>query len=264
MKIARFVMTVTLALGGLTGCGSDVADGLGIVMESPALPMTAPVMNDEADATDFAPFPQFRSYANNWEDEDYSLTPELEAAITVHMAEPIEYEIGVEFTEYRLPYDAHFAREIEARDRFAAIHAAGCGEIESGSAYELSGRGCRQLVNRIFDRSGRLRGTLAFAQRNYLIRMTDAELEALRDELAVIADGIGAIYEGMRLDSSRGLLSRQQREDMQQTPGVLAEIAFVWELRVLNEYLALDDERRSLYRAAVRATCLEPVSECGI
>ena len=39
---------------------------------------------------------------------------------------------------------------------------------------------------------------------------------------------------------------------MQQTPGVLAEIAFVWELRVLDEFLALDDERRSLYRAAVR------------
>ena len=29
-------------------------------------------------------------------------------------------------------------------------------------------------------------------------------------------------------------------------------IAFVWELRVLIEYLALDAERRSLYRDAVR------------
>ena len=252
IKNAPFVMTVTLALGGLTGCGSDQADGPGVLMDSSALPMTAPVVSDEADAAYATPFPQFRSYANNWEDEEYSLAPELEAAVAAHMAEPIEYEIGVEFTEYRLPYDAHFAREIEARDRFAAIHAAGCGAIESGGADELSGLGCRLLVNRIFERSGRLRGTLAFAQRNYLIRMTDADLEALRDELADIADGIGAIYDGMRLASSRGQISRQQREDMQQTPGVLAEIAFVWELRVLNEYLGLDDERRSLYRAAVR------------
>lgn len=252
-KNAFFIVTVTLALGGLAGCGSDEADGPGIVTESSALPMTAPVMRAQTDATDTAPFPQSRSYANNWEDEIYALTPELEAAIAAHMADPIEYEVGVEFTEYRLPYDAHFAREIETRDRFAAIHAAGCGETESGSAYLLSGSGCRQFVNRIFERSGRLRGTLAFAQRNYLIRMTDAELEALRDELAVIADGIGAIYDGMRLASSRGQISRQQREDMQQTPGVLAEIAFVWELRVLDEYLALDDERRTLYQAGVRA-----------
>ena len=251
MKNVAFVMTLTLVLGGLSGCGSNQADSPGVVMESPTLPMTAPVMGDEADTTVSAPFPQFRSYANNWEDEEYSLTPELEAAVTAHMAGPIEYEIGVELTEYSLPYDVHFAREIEARERFAAIHAAGCGEIDSGSAYELSGSGCRQFVNRIFDRSGRLRGTLAFAQRNYIVRMTDPELEALRDELALTADGIGEIYEGMRLDSSRGLISRQQREDLQQTPGVLAEVAFVWELRVLNEYLALDDERRSLYRAAV-------------
>jgi len=250
-KNAPFVMPVILAIGSLTGCGSDLAGGPGIVVENLALPMTAPVIRGEADATESAPFPQFSSYAGNWEDEDYSLASELGAAITAHMAETIEYEIGAEFTEYRLPYDAHYAREIEARDRFAAIHAAGCGEIESGSAYEQSGRGCRQFINRIFERSGRLRGTLAFAQRKYLIQMTDAELEAMRDELALIADGIGAIYEGMRLDSSRGLISRQQREDMQQTPGVLAEIVFVWELRVLNEYLALDDEQRTLYRAAV-------------
>ena len=247
-----FAMTLTLVIVGLSGCGSNETDGPGAVMESHALPMTAPVTSNEADATDSAPFPQFRSYANNWEDEEYSLTPELEGAVTAHMAGPIEYEIGVESTEYRLPYDAHFAREIEARDRFAAIHAADCGEVASSNAYELSGSGCRQFVNRIFERSGRLRGTLAFAQRNYLIRMTDPELEALRDELALTADGIDEIYEGMRLDSSRGLISRQQREDMQQTPGVLSQIAFVWELRVLNEYLALDDERRSLYRAAVR------------
>ena len=251
-KNVPFAMTLTLMLAGLSGCGSDETDGADVVMERPALPMTAPVVSNEDEAPDSAPFPQFRSYASNWEDEEYSLTPELEAAVTAHMAGPIEYEIGVELTEYRLPYDAHFAREIEARDRFAAIHAAGCEEIESSSAYELSGSGCRQFVNRIFDRSGRLRGTLAFTQRNYLIRMTDAELEALRDELALTAKGIGAIYEEMRLDSSRGLISRQQREDMQQTPGVLSQIAFVWELRVLNEYLALDDEGRSLYRAAVR------------
>jgi len=251
-KNVPFAMTLTLMLVGSNGCGPDEMDGPGAVMESPTLPMTAPVMSNEADAIDSAPFPQFRSYANNWEDEEHSLAPELEAAVTAHMAEPIEYEIGVELTEYRLPYDAHFAREIEARDRFAAIHAAGCGEIDSSSAYELTGSGCRQFVNRIFDRSGRLRGTLAFAQRNYLIRMTDPELEALRDELALTADGIGEIYEGMRLDSSRGLISRQQREDMQQTPGVLSQIAFIWELRVLNEYLALDDEGRALYRAAVR------------
>ena len=247
-----YAMPLTLVIVGLSGCGSNETDGPGAVMGSLALPMTAPVMSDEADAADFAPFPQFRSYAGNWEDEEYSLTPELQAAVAAHMAGPIEYEIGMELTEYRLPYDAHFAREIEARDRFAAIHGAGCGEIASGSAYGLSGSGCRRLVNRIFDRSGRLRGTLAFAQRNYLIRMTDPELEALRDELALTADGIDEIYEGMRLDSSRGLISRQQREDMQQTPGVLSQIAFVWELRVLNEYLALDDEGRSLYRAAVR------------
>ena len=246
-----FAMTLSLMLIGLSGCGSDETDDAGVVMESHALPMTAPVMSDEADTSDFAPFPQFRSYANNWEDEEYSLTPELEAAVTAHMAGPIEYEIGVELTEYRLPYDVHFAREIEVRDRFAAIHAAYCGEIASSSAYELSGSGCRQFINRIFDRSGRLRGTLAFAQRNYLIRMTDPELEALRDELELTADGIDEIYEGMRLDSSRGLITRQQREDMQRTPGVLSQIAFEWELRVLNEYLALDDERRSLYRTAV-------------
>ena len=251
-KNSPFVMTAALALGGLTGCGSDETDDAGIVTESPALPMTAPVVSNEADAADSAPFPQFGSYANNWEDEEYSLAPELEAAVTAHMAEPIEYEIGVEFTEYGLPYDAHFADEIEARDQFTEIHAAGCGEIESGGADELSGLGCRLLVNRIFERSGRLRGTLAFAQRNFLLPMTDAELEALRDELAAIAEGVGAIYDEMRLDSSRGLISRQQREDMQQTPGVLAEVALVWELRILNEYLALDDERRSLYRAAVR------------
>ena len=251
-KNARLAMTLALVIVGLSGCGSDETEGAGVVMVSPALPMTAPVIGNEADATDSAPFPQFRSYANNWEDEGHSLAPELEAAVTAYMAEPIEYEIGVEVTEYRLPYDVHFAREIEVRDGFAAIHAADCGEIDSGSAYELSGSGCRQFVNRIFERSGRLRGTLAFAQRNYLIRMTDPELEALRDELALTADGIGEIYEGMRLDSSRGLISRQQREDMQQTPGVLSQIAFVWELRVLNEYLALDAERRSFYRAAVR------------
>ena len=240
-----YATTLTLVIVGLNGCGSNGTDG-------PVLPMTAPVMSNEADATDSAPFPQFRSYTNNWEDEDHSLDPELETAVAAHMAGPIEYEIGVELTEYRLPYDAHFAREIEARDRFAAIHAAGCGEIDSSSANELTGLGCRQFVNRIFERSGRLRGTLAFAQRNYLIRMTDPELEALRDELALTADGIGEIYEGMRLDSSRGLISRQQREDMQQTPGVLSQIAFVWELRVLNEYLALDNEGRTLYRAVVR------------
>jgi hypothetical protein len=82
--------------------------------------------------------------------------------------------------------------------------------------------------------------------------MTDAELEALRNELAAIAGGIGEIHEEMRMDGSRGLISRQQREDMQQAPGVLAEIAFVWELRVLDEYLALDNEQRSLHRAIVR------------
>ena len=247
-----YSMTLTLVIASLTGCGANETDGAGVVMSSPALPMTAPVLSNEVDATDSAPFPQFRSYANNWEDEEHSLDPELEAEVTAHMAEPIEYEIGVESTEYRLPYDAHFAREIEARDRFAAIHAAGCEEIASSSAYGLSGSGCRQFVNRIFERSGRLRGTLAFAQRNYLIRMTDPELEDLRDELALTADGIGEIYDDMRLDSSRGLISRQQREDMQQAPGVLSQIAFVWELRVLNEYLALDDEGRTLYRAAVR------------
>lgn len=252
MKNAPFVMPVALALGGLSGCGSDETDGPDIVMESPGLPMTAPILSDEADATESAPFPQFRSYANNWEDEIYTLTPELEAAVAAHLAEPIEYAIGVEFTEYRLPFDVHFADEIKARDQFADTHAADCGEIEGGGADELSGLGCRLLVNRIFERSGRLRGTLAFAQRNYLIRMTDAELEALRDELALIADGIGAIHARMRLDSNRGLISRQQREDMQRTPGVLADIAFAWELRVLNEYLALDDERQSRYRAAVR------------
>ena len=247
-----FAMPLTLMLVGMSGCGSNETDSSGAVMESLALPMTAPVMSDEADTTDFAPFPQFRSYANNWEDEEHSLAPELEAAITAHMAEPIEYEIGVELTEYRLPYDAHYAREIEARDRFAAIHAASCVEIASSSAYELSGSGCRQFVNRIFERSGRLRGTLAFAQRNYLIRMTDPVLEALRDELALTAGDIVEIYDDMRLDSSRGLISRQQREDMQQTHGVLSQISFVWELRVLNEYLALGDEGRTLYRAAVR------------
>ena len=247
-----FVMIVTFALGSSSGCGSGVTEGPGIVMESAALPMTAPVMSDETDYSDDAPFPQFRSYAHNWEDEEYSLTQELEMAVAAHMAEPIEYEIGVDFTQYRLPFDAHFADEIEARDRFAEMHASDCGEIERGGAEELPGLGCRLLVNRIFERSGRLRGTLAFAQRNYLIRMTDEELEALRDELTLIADGIGAIYAEMRLDSSRGQLSRQQREDMQQTPGVLAEVALEWELRVLNEYLALDNERRSLYRAAVR------------
>ena len=240
-----------LVLGALTGCGADEVGG-NIGIENAALPMTAPVMIDEFGTTDSAPFPQFRSYGNNWEDDEYSLTPELEAEIAAHMSEPVEYATGETFTEYGLPFDAHFAREIETRDRFAAIHAAGCGETESSDAYEQSGRDCRNFVNRIFERSGRLRGTLAFAQRNYLLRMTDAELLALRNELAAIAGGIGETYEEMRMDNSRGLISRQQREDMQQTPGVLAEIAFVWELRVLDEYLALENEQRSLYRAAVR------------
>ena len=226
--------------------------GGNIGIESAALPMSAPVMIDAVGTTGSAPFPQFRSYSNNWEDEAYSLSPEIEAEITAHMGELIEYEIGEVFTEYRLPFDAHFSRELDARDRFVTIHATDCGETESSDAYEQSGRDCRNLVNRIFERSGRLRGTLAFAQRNYLLGMTDAELEALRNELVAISDGIGEIHEEMRMDSSRGLISRQQREDMQQTPGVLAEIAFVWELRVLDEYLALDNEQRSRYRAAVR------------
>ena len=207
-----FTMTLTLMLVGLSGCGSDETDVAGVVMESPALPITAPVMSNEVDATDSAPFPQFRSYANNWEDEEHLLAPELEAAVTAHMAEPIEYEIGMALTEYRLPYDSYFAREIEARDRFAAIHAAGCEEIASSSAYELSGSGCRQFVNRIFDRSGRMRGTLAFAQRNYLVRMTDPELEALRDELTLTADGIGEILR-------RHAPGQQPRPDLATTAG---------------------------------------------
>ncbi len=240
-----------LVLGALTGCGADEVGG-NVGIENTALPMTAPVMIDEVGATGSAPFPQFRSQANNRDDEEYSLSTELEAEITAHMGEPIEVEIGETFTEYGLPFDAHFARELDARDRFAAIHAAGCGDMENSAAYEQSGRDCRNFVNRIFERSGRLRGTLAFAQRNYLLQMTDAELLALRNELVAISDDIGDIYEQMRMDNSRGLISRQQREDMQQTPGVLAEIAFVWELRVLDEYLALDNGQRSRYRAAVR------------
>lgn len=240
-----------LVLGALTGCGADEVGG-NVGIENAALPMTAPAMTDEVGATGSAPFPQFRGHANNWEDEEYSLSPGLEAEIAAHMSESVEYAVGETFTEYGLPFDAHFAREIETRDRFAAVHAAGCGETESSDAYEQSGRDCRNFVNRLFERSGRLRGTLAFAQRNYLLHMTDAELVALRNELAAISDGIGETYEEMRMDNSRGLISRQQREDMQQTPGVLAEIAFVWELRVLDEYLALESEQRSRYRAAVR------------
>ena len=251
MRTPRSCIPFILVLGALTGCGADEVGG-DIGIENAALPMSAPVMIDAVGTTGSAPFPQSRSYSNNWEDEAYSLPPELEAEITAHMGEPIEYEIGEVFTEYGLPFDAHFARELDARDRFTTIHAAGCGDMESSAAYEQSGRDCRKFVNRIFERSGRLRGTLAFAQRNYLLRMTDAELEALRNELFAISGGIGETYEQMRMDSSRGLISRQQREDLQQTPGVLAEIAFVWELRVLDEFLALDDERRSLYRAAVR------------
>ena len=242
----------TLALGGLSGCGADEVGGGGIGVEVAALPMSAPVLSDEVGATGSAPFPQFRSHANNWEDEEYSLSAELEADIAAHMGEPVEYEIGGTITEYGLPFDAHFARELDARDRFAAVHAAGCGEMESSAAYEQSGRDCQKFVNRIFQRSGRLRGTLAFAQRNYLVRMTDAELQAVRNELAAIAGGIGEIFDGMRMDSDRRLLPRQQREDMQRAPGVLAEIVLVWELRVLDEYLALGNEQRSLYRAAVR------------
>lgn len=240
-----------LVLGALAGCGADEVGG-NIGIENAALPMTAPVMIDAVGTTGSAPFPQFRSYSNNWGDEEYALTPELEAEITAHMGEPVEYQIGEVFTEYGLPFDAHFARELDARDRFGAIHAAGCGDMQSSAAYEQSGRDCRKFVHRIFERSGRLRGTLAFAQRNFLLRMTDAELLALRNELAAIAGGIGETYEEMRMDSSRGLISRQQREDLQQTPGVLGEVTFVWELRVLDEFLALDDERRWLYRAAVR------------
>ena len=251
MRTSQSRIPFILVLGALTGCGADEVGG-NIGIENAALPMSAPVMIDAVGTTATVPFPQYRSYANNWEDEAYSLTPELEAEITAHMGEPIEYQMGEVFTEYGLPFDAHFARELAARDGFAAIHAAGCGETESSAAYEQSGRDCRNFVNRIFERSGRLRGTLAFAQRNYLLRMTDAELVALRNELVAISGGIGGIYEQMRMDSSRGLISRQQREDMQQTPGVLAEIAFVWELRVLDEYLALDNEQRSMYRAAVR------------
>ena len=249
MRNTLLSIPFTLALGGLTGCG---ADEVGSGAELAALPMNAPVLIDEVGATGSAPFPQFRSFANNWEDEAYSLSTELEADVAAHMRESVQYETGEVFTEYGLPFDAHFARELAARDGFAAIHAAGCGETESSAAYEQSGRDCRNFVNRIFERSGRLRGTLAFAQRNYLLRMTDAELVALRNELVAISGGIGGIYAEMRMDSSRGLISRQQREDMQQTPGVLAEIAFVWELRVLDEYLALDNEQRSMYRAAVR------------
>ena len=251
MRTALFWIPFILVPGALTGCGEDEVGG-NAGIENAALPMTAPLMLDEVGNTGSAPFPQFRGHANSWEDEEFSLSPELEAQIAAHMREPIEVEIGETSTEYGLPFDAHFAREIETRDRLDAIHAAGCGETESSDAHEQSGRDCRNFVNRIFERSGRLRGTLAFAQRNYLLRMTDAELLALRSELAAIAGSIGEAYEQMRMDSSRGLISRQQREDMQQTPGVLAEVAFVWELRVLDEFLALDDERRSLYRAAVR------------
>ena len=250
MSTPQSRISFILALVVLTGCGADEVGGIGV--DDSALPMSAPVMIDAVGTTGSAPFPQSRSYSHNWENEAYSLPPELEEEIAAHMGEPIEYEIGEVFTEYELPFDAHFARELDARDRFATIHAAGCGDMESSAAYEQSGRDCRKFVNRIFERSGRLRGTLAFAQRNFLLRMTDAELLALRNQLAAIAGGIGETYEQMRMDSSRGLISRQQREDSQQTPGVLAEIAFVWELRVLDEFLALDDERRSLYRAAVR------------
>ena len=251
MRTPQSRVSFILVLGALTGCGADEVGG-NIGIENAALPMSAPVVIDAVGTTGSAPFPQFRSYSNNWEDEEYSLSAELEAEIMAHMGEPIEYETGEVFTEYGLPFDAHFARELDARERFATIHAAGCGDLESSAAYEQSGRDCRKFVHRIFERSGRLRGTLAFAQRNFLLRMTDAELLALRNELAAIADGIGETYEEMRMDNSRGLISRQQREDMQQTPGVLAEIAFVWELRVLDEYLALESEQRSRYRAAVR------------
>ena len=56
----------------------------------------------------------------------------------------------------------------------------------------------------------------------------------------------------MRLDSSAGIITREQRQAMQGTPGVFDASALRVEARVIDEYLALDEERRALYRQVTR------------
>ena len=198
-----------------------------------------------------APFPQARLPGSNWEDDPYSLAPELEPQLTAHMAEPVRYVIGTQYTGYGLAYDPHYARELEAFARFGELHLPSCENVVAITSAEVFNF-CGLLVHRIFERSGRLRGTQAFVQRNYINQITDTELESLREELTAIRDGLGEIYEKMRMDSSLEVITRQQHQEMQATPGVLDGTVFTAELRALDDYLAFDEERQSAFRAAAR------------
>ena len=264
MRSITLLIATAAIITGLTACQSDDPPALSDQLESlldqlaepeaprraPGLPVVAPLSVDG----DPPPFPQYTNsgFGNWWTDGDNALTPELVAEIAAHMAQPIQYEMGRQSTDYAPPYDSHFAREAQALDRFRSIHTPNCPEIQTGAISAMVSWECPVLIGRIFERSGRVRGTIAFAQRNYLIELTDAELAAFRDELSATSATVGAIFGQMLQDSSAGIITREQRQAMQSVPGVLGGQVLGQEIRVIDDYLALDDELRSLYREAVR------------
>lgn len=200
------------------------------------------------------PFPQFTTFGSEiwWTDYEIVIEPELLAEITAHMAQPVQYELSTQRGDYALPFDSHFFREEDTLDLLTTIHTLDCPEDQTGAIFETINRDCPGLIGRIFERSGRMRGNAAFVQRNYLIELSDGELAALSDELTAMADSSVEIFEQMRRDSSAGIITREQRQAMQGAPGVLDASALRVEALIIDEYLALDEELRSLYRQVVR------------
>ena len=214
------------------------------------LPLTAQVFFEG----ERPPFPQYTTYGSEswWTDYDIVIEPELLAEITAHMAQPVQYELSTQTGDYALPFDSHFFREEDSLDLYTVIHELDCPEDQTGAIFEMANRDCPGLIGRIFERSGRMRGTAPFVQRNYLIELSEGDLAALRDELTALADSSVEIFEQMRLDSSAGIITREQRQAMQGAPGVLDASALRVEARVIDEYLALDEELRALYRQVTR------------
>ena len=169
------------------------------------------------------PFPQFTTFGSEtwWTDYNIVIEPELLAEITAHMAQPVRYELSAQTGDYALPYDSHFFREEDSLDLYTVIHELDCPEDQTGAIFEMANRDCPGLIGRIFERSGRLRGTAPFVQRNYLMELSEGELATLRDELTAMADSSVEIFEQMRRDSSAGIITREQRQAMQGAPGVL-------------------------------------------